>query len=130
MVKDLEETGYYKGNLSCGKALAVSSPDREDAFYSFSPSETESYTISNITSRYFYVLRKTENGYESIKNSGENGNGTYTWVLEAGSKIYFQFSGKSTYDGSEIASLDLGKRLNITGMSFPSASFGAAGIRF
>ena len=123
VVKDLEETGYYKGNLSCGKSLAVSSPDREDAFYSFSPSETESYTISNITSRYFYVLRKTENGYESIKNSGENGNGTYTWVLEAGSKIYFQFSGKSTYDGSETASLDLGKRLNITGMNFPSASF-------
>lgn len=122
-VKNLEETGYYKGELSCGKALAVSSPSREDSFYSFSASETESYTISNITSRYFDILRKTENGYESIKDSGENGNGTYTWALEAGSKIYFQFSGKNRNDGSENASLDLEKRQNITGMSFPSTSF-------
>ena len=123
VVKDLEDTGYYKGELSCGKALAVSSPSREDAFYSFSASETESYTISNITSKYFDILRKTENGYESIKDSGENGNGTYTWALEAGSKIYFQFSGKNRNDGSENASLDLEKRQNITGMSFPSTSF-------
>ena len=123
VVKNLEETSYYKGELSCGKALTVSSPDREAAFYSFSPSETESYTISNITSRYFDILRKTENGYESIKNSEKEWRGSYTWTLDAGSKVYFQFSGRSTYDGSENASLDLEKRQNITGMSFPSISF-------
>ena len=43
------------------------SPYVQHAFYSFTAPETDRYSISDITSKYYDIYKKTGSGYQSVK---------------------------------------------------------------
>ena len=85
-VKELADSVSYRGAIDCGRGISVVSPYVRHAFYSFTAPETDRYSISDITSRYYDIYKKTGSGYQSVKYENIQ-------ALNAGDTILFKFYG-------------------------------------
>ena len=113
-VKEITNSVLYKGAINCGREISVVSPYVRHAFYSFTAPETDRYSISDITSKYYDIYKKTGSGYQSVKYENIQ-------ALNAGDTILFKFYGGGDQD--ENASLSLLRRQDITAMSFPKKEY-------
>ena len=113
-VKEIKDSVLYRGAIDCGEEISVVSPYVQHAFYSFTAPATDRYAISDITSQYYDIYRKTDSGYQSVKYDSIQ-------ALNAGDTIFFEFHGGG-HQG-ENAALSLIRRQNITAMSFPKKEY-------